>query len=151
MGFDFTLNGRKVEVSNTATTTTLLEFLRSSGLTGTKQGCAEGDCGACTVAIVERDASGKPTYRGVNSCIALVPMFAGRDVVTVEGLSKLGAELHPAQSAMVDHYGSQCGFCTPGFVMSGLQGPLRHQRPAERKPLPLHGLSPHPGRRTRHA
>jgi xanthine dehydrogenase molybdopterin binding subunit/xanthine dehydrogenase small subunit len=125
MGFEFTLNGRKVEVSGTATTTTLLEFLRSSGLTGTKQGCAEGDCGACTVAVVEGDASGKPTYRGVNSCIALLPMFAGREVVTVEGLSKIGTELHPAQLAMVDHYGSQCGFCTPGFVMSLFEGYYR--------------------------
>jgi xanthine dehydrogenase large subunit len=125
MGFEFTLNGRKVEVSNTATTTTLLDYLRSSGLTGSKQGCAEGDCGACTVAIVERDASGKATYRGVNSCIALVPMFAGREVVTVEGLSKVGDTLHPAQSAMVDHYGSQCGYCTPGFVMSLFEGYYR--------------------------
>jgi xanthine dehydrogenase molybdopterin binding subunit/xanthine dehydrogenase small subunit len=125
MGFEFTINGRKVEVSNTATTTTLLDYLRSSGLTGSKQGCAEGDCGACTVAIVERDSAGNPTYRGVNSCIALVPMFAGREVVTVEGLSKVGGKLHPAQSAMVDHYGSQCGYCTPGFVMSLFEGYYR--------------------------
>jgi xanthine dehydrogenase molybdopterin binding subunit/xanthine dehydrogenase small subunit len=125
MGFDFTLNGRKVEVSGIATTTTLLDYLRSSGLTGSKQGCAEGDCGACTVAIVERDAEGNATYRGVNSCIALVPMFAGREVVTVEGLSKVGGKLHPAQSAMVDHYGSQCGYCTPGFVMSLFEGYYR--------------------------
>jgi xanthine dehydrogenase molybdopterin binding subunit/xanthine dehydrogenase small subunit len=125
MGFDFTLNGRKVGVSGTSTTTTLLDFLRSRGLTGSKQGCAEGDCGACTVAIVERDNSGKATYRGVNSCIALVPMFAGREVVTVEGLSKVGEKLHPAQAAMVDHYGSQCGYCTPGFVMSLFEGYYR--------------------------
>jgi xanthine dehydrogenase molybdopterin binding subunit/xanthine dehydrogenase small subunit len=125
MGFEFTLNGRKIEVSNTSTTTTLLEYLRSSGLTGSKQGCAEGDCGACTVAIVERDSGGKPTYRAVNSCIALVPMFAGREVVSVEGLSKVGEALHPAQSAMVDHYGSQCGYCTPGFVMSLFEGYYR--------------------------
>ncbi len=125
MGFDFTLNGRRVEVSGTSTTTTLLDFLRSSGLTGSKQGCAEGDCGACTVAIVERDGSGRATYRGVNSCIALVPMFAGREVVTVEGLSKIGEPLHPAQAAMVDHYGSQCGYCTPGFVMSLFEGYYR--------------------------
>ena len=85
MGFEFTLNGRKIEVSNTSTTTTLLDYLRSSGLTGSKQGCAEGDCGACTVAIVERDAAGNPTYRAVNSCIALLPMFAGREVVTCRG------------------------------------------------------------------
>jgi xanthine dehydrogenase molybdopterin binding subunit/xanthine dehydrogenase small subunit len=127
MGFDFTLNGRRVEVSGASTTMTLLDYLRTSGLTGSKQGCAEGDCGACTVAIVERDDSGKPTYRGVNSCIALLPMFAGREVVTVEGLSKIGGKLHPAQAAMVDHYGSQCGYCTPGFVMALFEG---YYRPA---------------------
>jgi xanthine dehydrogenase molybdopterin binding subunit/xanthine dehydrogenase small subunit len=125
MGFEFTINGRRVEVSDTATTTTLLDYLRSIGLTGSKEGCAEGDCGACTVAIVERDNSGAATYRAVNSCIALVPMFAGREVVTVEGLSKVGGKLHPAQSAMVDHYGSQCGYCTPGFVMSLFEGYYR--------------------------
>jgi xanthine dehydrogenase molybdopterin binding subunit/xanthine dehydrogenase small subunit len=125
MGFDFTLNGKRVEVSGASTTMTLLDYLRTSGLTGSKQGCAEGDCGACTVAIVERDALGRPTYRGVNSCIALVPMFAGREVVTVEGLSKVGGKLHPVQSAMVDNYGSQCGYCTPGFVMSLFEGYYR--------------------------
>ena len=97
MGFDFTLNGRKVRVEDVPPTTTLLDYLRTSGLTGSKQGCAEGDCGACTVALVDRDHRGKPTYRGVNSCIALLPMFAGREVVTVEGLSGVGAELHPVQ------------------------------------------------------
>ena len=133
MGFEFTLNGRVVRVDELAPTTTLLEYLRANGLTGSKQGCAEGDCGACTVAVVDRDASGKATYRGVNSCIALLPMFAGREVVTVEGLSCEGAPLHPVQSAMVDHYGSQCGYCTPGFVMSLFEGFYRGdcRRPAE--------------------
>jgi xanthine dehydrogenase molybdopterin binding subunit/xanthine dehydrogenase small subunit len=125
MGFEFKLNGRTVRVDDRPTTTTLLDFLRSSGLTGGKQGCAEGDCGACTVAIVDRDARGKPTYRGVNSCIALLPMFAGREVVTVEGLCGEGGPLHPVQEAMVDHYGSQCGYCTPGFVMSLFEGYYR--------------------------
>ncbi len=125
MGFDFTLNGRTLHVEGQSTTTTLLEFLRSSGLTGSKQGCAEGDCGACSVALVERDASGKTTYRAVNSCIALLPMFAGREVVTVEGLSREKEPLHPVQEAMVDHYGSQCGYCTPGFVMSLFEGYYR--------------------------
>jgi|CZKI01.1.fsa_nt_gi xanthine dehydrogenase molybdopterin binding subunit/xanthine dehydrogenase small subunit len=125
MGFEFTLNGRRVRVEDAAPTTTLLEYLRASGMTGSKQGCAEGDCGACTVAIVERDAAGKATYRGINSCIALLPMFAGREVVTVEGLAGEGGELHPVQSAMVDHYGSQCGYCTPGFVMSLFEGYYR--------------------------
>jgi xanthine dehydrogenase molybdopterin binding subunit/xanthine dehydrogenase small subunit len=114
-----------VRVEGLAPTTTLLDYLRASGLTGSKQGCAEGDCGACTVAIVDRDSRGEAAYRGVNSCIALLPMFAGREVVTVEGLSREGAKLHPVQSAMVDHYGSQCGYCTPGFVMSLFEGYYR--------------------------
>jgi xanthine dehydrogenase molybdopterin binding subunit/xanthine dehydrogenase small subunit len=122
MGFEFTLNGRTVRVQDAATTTTLLDYLRSAGLTGSKEGCAEGDCGACSCAIVEKDAAGATTYRTVNSCIALLPMFAGREVVTVEGLAKEGAPLHPVQSAMVNHYGSQCGYCTPGFVMAMFEG-----------------------------
>ncbi|HEY5080244.1 MAG TPA: xanthine dehydrogenase molybdopterin binding subunit [Opitutaceae bacterium] len=125
MGFDFTLNGRRVGVGDEPTTTTLLDFLRSSGLTGSKEGCAEGDCGACTVAVVERDAAGSPTYRGVNSCIALLPMFADREVVTVEGLAGKEGALHAVQAAMVDNYGSQCGYCTPGFVMSLFEGYYR--------------------------
>ncbi len=115
--FTFTVNGRAVNVAGVAPTTTLLDYLRTHGLTGSKQGCAEGDCGACSVALVDRDAAGKTTYRTINSCIALVPMFAGREIVTVEGLAA-GDKLHPVQSCMVDHYGSQCGYCTPGFVVS---------------------------------
>jgi xanthine dehydrogenase molybdopterin binding subunit/xanthine dehydrogenase small subunit len=125
MGFEITVNGRKIRIEGESTTTTLLDYLRASGCTGTKEGCAEGDCGACTVGVVERDAAGKPTYRGVNSCIALLPMFAGKEVVTVEGLSQHGEPLHPVQAAMVDHYGSQCGYCTPGFVMSLFEGYYR--------------------------
>jgi xanthine dehydrogenase molybdopterin binding subunit/xanthine dehydrogenase small subunit len=125
MPFDFTVNGRKVRVEGQAPTTTLLEYLRACGLTGSKQGCAEGDCGACTVAIVEKDSAGNTTYRGVNSCIALLPMFAGREVVTVEGLAAHGEPLHPVQAAMVDHCGAQCGYCTPGFVMSLFEGYYR--------------------------
>jgi xanthine dehydrogenase molybdopterin binding subunit/xanthine dehydrogenase small subunit len=119
--FDFTLNGKKIAVRDLPPNTTLADFLRRNGHPGTKIGCAEGDCGACTVALVDRDANGAPTYRAINSCIALLPMFAGRDVVTVEGLEHAG-ELHPAQSCMVKHYGSQCGYCTPGFVMSLFEG-----------------------------
>jgi xanthine dehydrogenase molybdopterin binding subunit/xanthine dehydrogenase small subunit len=116
-GFAITINGKSVQVADEAPTTTLLNFLRSRGYTGGKEGCAEGDCGACTVALVDRDASGKPCYRAFNSCIALLPMFAGREIVTVEGLAA-GKRLHPVQAHMVEQYGSQCGYCTPGFVMS---------------------------------
>jgi xanthine dehydrogenase molybdopterin binding subunit/xanthine dehydrogenase small subunit len=115
--FSFTLNGRAVQVAGISPTTTLLDYLRTHGHTGSKQGCAEGDCGACSVAIVDRDAAGKTTYRAINSCIALLPMFAGREVITVEGLAD-GKELHPVQQTMVEQYGSQCGYCTPGFVVS---------------------------------
>src|SRR6185436_19739170 len=96
--FEFTLNGERVLVEGAAATTTLLDWLRRSGRTGSKCGCAEGDCGACTVALVERDGAGQATYRAFNSCIALLPMFAGREIVTVEGLA-LGGNLHPVQAA----------------------------------------------------
>ncbi|HUR60192.1 MAG TPA: FAD binding domain-containing protein, partial [Opitutaceae bacterium] len=115
--FELTLNGERMLVEGVAPTMTLLDWLRRTGRTGSKCGCAEGDCGACTVALVERDAEGKPAYRALNSCIALVPMFAGREIISVEGVAK-GGGLHPVQSCMVEHYGSQCGYCTPGFVVS---------------------------------
>ena len=113
----FVLNGQQVTVSGVSPTTSLLEWLRSTGRTGSKCGCGEGDCGACSVALVDRDGSGRPAYRTVNSCIALLPMFAGREIVTVEGLAH-GHDLHPVQAAMVEDYGSQCGYCTPGFTIS---------------------------------
>ena len=115
--FTIVINGRPVVIQDAAPTTTLLDYLRTHGWTGTKCGCAEGDCGACTVALVDRNASGAPTYRAFNSCIALLPMFAGREIVTVEGLAA-GETLHPVQAHMVEQYGSQCGYCTPGFVVS---------------------------------
>ncbi|MFP2958072.1 xanthine dehydrogenase small subunit, partial [Myxococcus sp. 1LA] len=115
--FEFVLNGAPVRVDGVSPNTTLLDFLRAKGLTGTKQGCAEGDCGACTVAMVDRDAQGNRCLRAFNACIALVPMVAGRELVTVEGVGSC-AKPHPVQQAMVKHYGSQCGFCTPGFIVS---------------------------------
>ena len=122
--FELTVNGERIQVRGVDPQTTLLSWLRQGGRTGTKEGCAEGDCGACTVAMLTRDAAGRPTIRAVNSCIALLPMFAGREIVTAEGLARDG-EMHPVQRAMVDRYGSQCGYCTPGFVMSMFEGYCR--------------------------
>src|SRR5262245_43490515 len=115
--FKIVLNGDTVAVDGVSVNTTLLQWLRSTGRTGTKEGCAEGDCGACTVVLVDVDAHGRRTYRAVNSCIMLLPMVAGREIVTVEGIATSHG-LHPIQNAMVRRYGSQCGYCTPGFIVS---------------------------------
>ena len=118
--FTITVNGRLLRVQGEDTHVSLLSFLRDSGMTGSKRGCDEGDCGACSVALVDTDAQGRRTYRAINACIALLPMLAGREIVTVEGVGEGG--LHPVQSAMIEHYGSQCGYCTPGFVVSMFEG-----------------------------
>src|SRR5581483_10694233 len=128
--FEFTLNGRVVRVENQSPNTTLLEYLRGIGQTGSKEGCAEGDCGACSVAMVDRDAQGKLCYRAINSCLVPLPLLAGREVVTVEGVAADG-RLHPVQQAMVDCHGSQCGYCTPGFVMSLFEGYYRDDLKAD--------------------
>ena len=121
----FCLNDRWVELSGVSPTTTLLRFLRDNvHLTGTKEGCAEGDCGACTVAVLETQADGKPTYRGVNSCLVLLPMVQGKHIYTVEAL-KDGDKYHPVQTALADALGSQCGYCTPGVVMSMFEAAYR--------------------------
>ena len=118
--FSFQLNGELIRVDNVSPNLTLLEFLRRSGRTGTKEGCAEGDCGACSVAVAMPGADGKPCWRAINSCLVPLPALAGRQVLTVEGLKR--DDLHPVQAAMVHHHGSQCGYCTPGFVMSLFEG-----------------------------
>jgi xanthine dehydrogenase small subunit len=113
----FLLNGASVEVEGVAPQVTLLDWLREQRqLTGTKEGCAEGDCGACTVAIAEARGE-RLAWTTANACLRLLPSVDGKAVFTVESLADAGA-LHPAQQAMVDCHGSQCGFCTPGFVMS---------------------------------
>ncbi|WP_152047242.1 xanthine dehydrogenase small subunit [Aureimonas psammosilenae] len=112
----FILNGTEREVSGPKATTTILEWLRQDArLTGTKEGCAEGDCGACTVVICEPDGEAGLKRRAVNACIQFMPSLNGRAVETVEHIGRDG--LHPVQQALVDLHGSQCGFCTPGFVM----------------------------------
>jgi xanthine dehydrogenase small subunit len=113
----FWRNGRLTEVNGFHPRTTLLDYLRlSERQTGTKEGCAEGDCGACTVAL-GRVRDGRLVYESMNACILLLGQVDGADLLTVENLAA-GGSLHPVQQAMVDHHGSQCGFCTPGIVMS---------------------------------
>ena len=113
---DFLLNGRPVSTSGRATQTTLLNYLRDEGLTGSKEGCAEGECGACTVMLVVPNGA-MSAYRAVNSCLLFLPMAAGQEIYTIESLAPDG-KLCEAQQAMAEAGGSQCGYCTPGFVMS---------------------------------
>ncbi len=121
----FNLNGEWVEERGLSPTTTLLRYLRDrKNMTGTKEGCAEGDCGACTVAVAEKAPDGKPTWRAVNSCLLLLPMIQGKHVVTVEAL-KAQDQYHPAQVAMAKALGSQCGYCTPGIVMTMFEATYR--------------------------
>jgi xanthine dehydrogenase small subunit len=122
----FCLNDRWVEATDVAPTTTLLRYLRDvRGLVGTKEGCAEGDCGACTVAVAERGEDGKAHWRAINGCLLLMPMVQGKHVVTVEALRESNGQYHPAQEAMAKALGSQCGYCTPGIVMSIFEATYR--------------------------
>ncbi len=114
----FLRRGRITRIENFDPAETLLAYLRlRERVTGTKEGCAEGDCGACTVAV-GRVRKGRVVYEPTNSCIQLLGALDGADVVTVDDLAPSGAALHPVQQALVDHHASQCGFCTPGFVMA---------------------------------
>ena len=114
----FIRRGQLVSLENVPPSRTLLEVLREDlACTGTKEGCGEGDCGACTVVLGEAEG-GQLRYRAVNSCIRLAHSVDGMALWTVEDLAGADGALHPAQEAMVRCHGSQCGFCTPGFVMS---------------------------------
>jgi len=120
--------GSIVEIADTAPTRTVLEWLREDArCTGTKEGCAEGDCGACTVVVAELDTTGHVSLQPVNACIRFLPTLDGKALFTVEDVAAADGTLHPVQQALVDCHGSQCGFCTPGFVMSLWAGFQRHQ------------------------
>lgn len=120
----FFLNQEKIEIEldeggGLRPDTTLLNWLRERRkLTGTKEGCAEGDCGACSVVIGRLTSDNTPNWQAVNACILFLPMLHGSVITTVEGVANADGELHPVQQAMITHHGAQCGFCTPGFVMS---------------------------------
>ena len=100
-------------------TTTVLNYLRRlPGHKGTKEGCAEGDCGACTVVLADLDDQNQIRYKAVDSCLIFLPMLHGKQLITIENLKSDNNNLHPIQKALVESHGSQCGFCTPGIVMS---------------------------------
>ena len=148
----FLRRGKVVKLGGASPTLTLLDYLRlTERATGTKEGCAEGDCGACTV-VLRRLRGERLVYEPVNACILFAGQADGCEIITVEDLARDGM-LHPVQQAMVDLHGSQCGFCTPGFVMAMFAlyhradtragGPAARQRLDRRQSLPLHGLSTH--------
>ncbi|MCG9890650.1 MAG: xanthine dehydrogenase small subunit [Thermosynechococcaceae cyanobacterium MS004] len=110
------INGQTADLTAVSPITTLLHYLHQSGRTGTKEGCGDGDCGACTVAVLCSTADGTAQYQAMNSCLIPIGSVANREIITVEGLAD--EHLHPVQAAMVQTGGSQCGYCTPGFIMS---------------------------------
>jgi xanthine dehydrogenase small subunit len=138
MALSFLLNGRDVSVDGCDPQMTLLDFIRARGLTGAKEGCAEGECGACAVAMVAGEQDGCTAYRVVNSCLMFVPMAADREFYTVESLAEHG-ELSEVQHAIAAAGGSQCGYCTPGFVMSLFVEQHRRGREGACDPLAMGG------------
>lgn len=128
----FLLNTETISLTDINPNTTILQYLREHlSRVGSKEGCASGDCGACTVVIGEVQ-NGRMHYRSVNACITLLPCLHGKQLITVEDL-KQGERLHPVQQSMVDCHGSQCGFCTPGFVMSMFALQKTHANPTRQQ------------------
>ena len=125
-GLEFVLNGETVHENGISPQVTLLDYIRSRGLTGAKEGCAEGECGACAVLFVTPGKDGS-AYQAVNSCLVPLPAASGQEVYTVESLAESG-KLCEAQRAMAERGGSQCGYCTPGFVVSMFAEQFRRHR-----------------------
>ena len=167
------VNGEQRPVVDIEPYVTALDWLRDQGLTGAKEGCAEGECGACSVMVARPDGEGRTLWTALNACLVPVLALDGQELVTAEGLGTPGA-LHPVQREMAYRGGSQCGYCTPGFICSMAAEYYRPDRtPAdpsgngeaggrpraraervrsacdEREPVPLHRVPPDPGRRLR--
>ena len=114
----FLLNDKLIVIKNPDPNQTLLNYIRTElKKTGTKEGCSEGGCGACTIVLGEL-VDNKIVYKAINSCISFVPSLNGKQLIIVEDLVSENGKLHPVQDAMVKFHGSQCGFCTPGFLIA---------------------------------
>src|SRR4051794_8019609 len=132
-----TVNGQVRGCDGVSPHTRLLDWLRAEGLIGAKEGCAEGECGACAVLVARPDGSGRSRWTSVNACLPAALAFDGQEIITAEGLGTApgpcaGEDLHPVQREMAGRGGSQCGYCTPGFVCSMAAEYYRPERDAER-------------------
>ena len=135
-----TVNGQSRSISDVPLHTTALDFLRGCGLTGCKEGCAEGECGACSVLIARPGLGTSTEWVAINACLVPIASLDGQEIVTAEGLGEPGA-LHPVQREMADRGGSQCGYCTPGFICSMA---AEYYRP-DRRPSDGSGAEPDHG------
>ena len=140
------VNGRSRDLREVGGHVTLLEWLRGSGLTGAKEGCAEGECGACAVLVARDDGAGGTRWVAINACLVPAAGFDQQEVVTAEGLGQPG-DLHPVQREMARRGGSQCGYCTPGFICAMAAEYYRPGR-APRQPQPATATQPHSNGRT---
>ncbi len=115
----FVMGGEVKSLTNVDPSMTILQYLREGGMrTGTKEACGEGGCGACTVVLADLDDGRRLRYRTINACLHLIPQLDGHALLTVEDLKGADGQLHPVQQALIDAHASQCGFCTPGIVMT---------------------------------
>ena len=130
------VNGRTRELGEVGGHVTLLEWLRADGLTGCKEGCAEGECGACAVLVARPEGADRTRWVATNACLVPAAAFDQQEVVTAEGLGRPG-RLHPVQQEMADRGGSQCGYCTPGFICSMA---AEYYRPGRRPVTSLNGV-----------
>lgn len=141
------VNGAPRELGDVGGHVTLLDWLRATGYTGSKEGCAEGECGACAVMVAKPDGDERTRWTAINACLVPAAGLEGQEVVTAEGLGRAGSELHPVQREMADRGGSQCGYCTPGFICAMASEYYRPDRAAADTPASSNG---HPARADDH-